>query len=257
MKKLLFPIVAMLITIAACKKKDPPAVLPSIADTTDSNAMTYIVGGLSDMSISWEDEKQMPLAITYTAGDQEQLSLSVEGAPEGVTVSFDVVKGLPPFVSILMIKTNVSKDGVYPLNLICETSKGKKKSFPFTLTIATTDCRDYIPKNVSCINECMNKTTTNVIKKDAVNGDLILIYKIEVTKGGWNAEFIDVPARVNCNNKTFTIEEGEYLNAAGSLDYYYLQGSGSFTNDKVNLEVVFRPMSTLETSTCNYTMTKK
>jgi len=107
MKKLL-PAILLATTFFACKKND---------DAIDANAMTYTVNGVVDKTVEYDDSFSMPILINHTGGNQEKVTLSLEGLPSGSTATFDPTGGTPNFSSLMSVKVFNPSGGTYNLKV--------------------------------------------------------------------------------------------------------------------------------------------
>lgn len=259
MKKILSLSFIALLVIAACKKDDTPQTIPNPtpAPVVDSNAMQYVINGLTDVSLGWSEEKMIPLSFAYVKGNQEMISVSINGLPAGVTAEFDVAKGTPSFATILKLKTNVSKDGNYPLQVVCKTDKDSVKKFDFNLKVLTTDCRDYAAGLMACTNQCSSTQGDVLVEKGDVNSWQVNVKNLVVQNtGGTKLVFSSLPFKVNCDNKTLELPYTSYVDK--NNNFHLLSGNGTYTNETNTITISYHDGATgVVTNTCKYDMSRK
>ena len=81
----------VIICMASCDKPKGPA--------TD-----YRINGIKDIVLPENGSEKMELSVELQSENAEQVTLSVEGVPSGVTANFDRVTDKPSFVVSLYLK---------------------------------------------------------------------------------------------------------------------------------------------------------
>jgi hypothetical protein len=258
MKKLLTLLLLAGLALPGCKKDSPTVTFPKEEPKpeVDSNAMQYAITGLTDVSLGWKDSKILPLGFAYTKGNQEAITLSITGLPDGVTGEFDVVKGTPTFTSLLTLKSDVMKDGNYPLQIVAKTDKDSIKKFNFNLKVQTADCRDYAAGKMTCISPCHTASRIVTIEKGDVNAWIVNMENMAVKDGSGNIKIMEpLPFKVDCDSKTLELPYWSYNDNKGGM--HLLSGTGSYNEQTISLTINFHSPTTGDIlNTCEYQLSK-
>jgi hypothetical protein len=136
MKKVSFIIALFAVIVGGCTKnyyRDNDATKPS-----------YRVDGIRDFSIS-EDNPQysMVLELVYMNKEQENVSVSVEGLPQGMYAEVLGGSGIPSFTANVNFYDSSAVPGTYQAKVVTTGSVTGKKSFIVNITVQPiVDCRN-------------------------------------------------------------------------------------------------------------------
>lgn len=192
--------------VFSCKKDDDPEVFD------------FTISGLERIEAKVEETRTIRLLITCNDVSPENVYLSLEDVPAGMTYSFDQVVGLPEFAANLEIKIarNVS-GGLHTLKLIGSSHTVIKE---FTIEIN-------IDKSLSAAFTVYNAVgyDPDVMSSNLLDSALVKLYANEAdfladtasykayTKQG-KAYFYKLPV----GNYLFTIEKGTLSNVIQKRD---------------------------------------
>lgn len=202
MKKLSFLFAFALLALASCKKNEG-----------SQQPMTYMVNGITDISMFGTDVAGMGLSIEYRGPVQENVALSITGLPENVTAEFSTASGIPTFGTSVAITSQNAVAGTYPLKLVCKGSATGEKSYDLTLTIKPVPCTQVVSGSYQTSNTCFPGSTNSFISH--LGGNNIMINNL----GGMG---FSVNATIDCNSSTITIPSqtvGGSVTVAGSGSY--------------------------------------
>jgi hypothetical protein len=240
-----------------CKKNEYPAGNNNPDSTNvDPNAMKYLVSGITDLSMDWKDSTSLPLSLVYTSGNQENLALSFDGIPQNLAATFSVQSGLPPFNSILTLKTNNVAGGVYNIKIVGTTATKAVKKFDMKLTVNGEPPMGCVAKVAGAYSTIIANGPSSSSQYPNVGDTHIdstgVKNKIQITNLMYSSpggSQLDVTGTLNCDNKTIVLDEQQ----RGS---YKVTGGGTYTNNEVNIGVNFTIGSTTVYS-FSYKLTRK
>ncbi len=211
--------IAVLTLSASCKKPTPPPIRFSITGSTD-------------VVLPENGSQTIPLKVIHESGSNEQVTLSVEGLPTGVSVSFTTETSKPEFATTLYLKDDSSKGGIHPVTLRGRSSTGVIMDYPFSLTTLDKTCA----KKASGL---YNGSTT----RRNGSGDVFTNYLFSEDTADINRLLFTVNNRtvymvLNCNKNLLTIPlqdvgsfkiQGQgYIDQNYSvIDFYYLEKHNS------------------------------
>jgi hypothetical protein len=187
--------------ILSCKKDDGP-------DTFD-----FTVSGIEKIETRVEETRTIRLLITSNEISPENVFLTIEDVPSGISYTLDQASGVPEFASTLVLKISRSvTGGAHTLRLIA-TSGNLLKVFPIDI---------HIDKTLSAVFTVYNATTYNPenMSSNLVDSALVKLYNSDATfvsgvpdykeysdKSG-KARFYKLPPGIYF----FTIEKGNLTN---------------------------------------------
>lgn len=254
MKRILLAASLVSLLFASCDKKQN--VIPVIPEQPAPEDSTYIINGLTDMSISSLDSVVTGLNITFLQGKQDKITLSIEGLPDRVKGSFDPGAGIPGFNTTLMLRSVVAKPGVYPITIKGVSENGLTKSYKVNLRIKDDfTCDSFFMNNIGMFTAYNSSTNdsvfgfTNVnfqidnnqptfyfrnMYLDSMNGSNII-------SGGMGFDLQhEVTFTVNCDSKTITIPEKtiDALTFMG-IQQYKVSGTGVINYDNQTVSVAY------------------
>lgn len=239
MNRLLILVVCVCAIFGCSKKEDSTTSNNTVKP--DSNAMAYVITGLTDINIGRTDSTTLALGITLTKGKQEKLTLSTSGLPTGVTGTFANPSGIPSFATTFTLKSNNAAGGTYPFKVIGTSASDSVKTYDLTLKINTpAGCVYELVGNYTSTYTCSSSgTQTSKVDSTGVK-DQISITNVPFFPG-------TILANVNCTNKTLTIPSQVKMQ-------FTISGSGTFTSNSMNIQYTVDYGS--GTENCNSTMTK-
>lgn len=185
----------------SCKKED------------GQDVFNFSVSGIDKIEARVDETITIRLLVTSNDIVPENVYLSLEDVPEGISYTFDKVVGTPEYAStlVLHISRNV-EGGTHKLRLIGSSSK-MVKNFPVVITI---------DKSLSAVFTVYNSTTYNPenMSSNLLDSALVKLYndhssfvggipdyKAYTDKSG-KARFHKLPA----GNYLYTIEKGNLTN---------------------------------------------
>ena len=126
-KHLLSLLVIILIAVAACTKS-----------TTNANALTYSVNGLTDVTVTQYNDTTfiVAVALAYESGKQEAVTLTPTGLPAGVTVTPASFSGTPGFATTFTFHADVTTSGSFPITINAASASSGTKTFSFNLIVS-------------------------------------------------------------------------------------------------------------------------
>jgi len=243
-------ILIAIITLAlwGCSKTKEP-ITPYYPD--DYGDFAYVIEGITDTSVERLGTTAKLAFVKKQSGPSEDVQFSVEGLPEGVTMTFEPAIAKPPFNLYMSIKAAKTPEGQYPVTIISSSKTSGIKRTPFTLTV-----KPYgnIAKGVagpfreehSCSQTGQNAFNVMVeVATTAAN-------RINI-KGFWSTAWTNVVyADLNPDTKTLTIPT-QFENG---LRY---EGTGTFTEDvlTINYTVADTFGTKIINETCTATLTRQ
>ncbi len=189
------------------------------------------------------------LEVKHLSGNQENITLSVEGLPDNVSYEFSNATGIPTFSTIFIVSAKHAAPGAYSINIVVTTASGKKNNFPCNLTLEESfDCASIVAGYFSGSSDCSFSSSFNIYK----NGGVVDGLTIDGIDG--NA----LGASIDCNTNEITIHEQTVIDGPGWKSVY--TGKGKFTPPSILTLSVKRERyqneTLLETKNCTYTVTK-
>jgi hypothetical protein len=113
MKPILYLIIFSLLIISSCKK--------------DSTFRWFEINNVHDLSVTSGNHDTINLEVKRLAGDKIEVSLLIDGLPDGVIASFTRSGDTPSFYSVLDIQVDImAQPGDYPLVITGHSDKGVK-----------------------------------------------------------------------------------------------------------------------------------
>lgn len=194
-------ILFLVILLNACKKDDGPGVFD------------YSVSGIEKIEARVEETYTVPLLVTSNQVMPENVYLTMEDVPSGITCTIDQAAGIPEFAATLVIR--VSRDvagGTHQLRLIASSSHRVKQFFidvnvdkSLSATFTVYNSVIYNPENMS--SNLVDSALVKLYKDHDTYLTGVPDYKVYTNKSG-KAYFFKVPA----GNYLFTIEKGNLTN---------------------------------------------
>lgn len=133
MRKAFLFLTLVVIGFAACKKGDNIYTSP--------NTPPYHIDGIKDLSFQkynsggGSNSRYLDLYITYENSEQEQVKLSVEGLPAGMSASFSDSVGYPSFSSRLYLIDTATVAGNYSARLVATGTTTGRKEFAININV--------------------------------------------------------------------------------------------------------------------------
>lgn len=224
MKKALLLSLLSAILLLACSKEEKKA--------EDS----FIVNGISDLSLAKDTEIYLPLEIKHVAGTQEKVTITVEGLPSGVTAEATPQSGTPTYVT--SVRFHASEDaieGSKQIRIKAAGASGATKTYDFALNVTRQiNCGTKLIGTYDVANSFYNdgvlmstEKYTGMVISYGGSQDMIEITDLFYFAGGHNR----VHARAICDAKTLEIpkqeEMGEYqvtkADYSGAYDKIYIE----------------------------------
>lgn len=174
------------ILIISCNKAEDPKI-------------DFNINGLADVTLDENGSVVKNLTIEHLNGPAEQVTLTIDGLPDGISASFNISTGQPPFDATLYIKDDSSKGDIYEVNVLARSASGIEHAYPFKITTlqktctkkasglyeGTSTCRDGQGQIYNYIN----------FEEDSVSKDRLYFVWQQ------NPLYVDV----NCNTKQLTM----------------------------------------------------
>lgn len=198
----------------SCKKPEAPAI-------------DYSISGVKDVSLSENGSETIPLDIKLLTSNAEQVTLSVAGLPTGVSASFNLTTGEPPFKSNLYIKDDSSTGGSYDITLNAKSATGIAHDYSFKLNTLPKTCAAKLSGLYTGTNICKdgNGQGFNTIEFKQDDEDKDKMYFL------WNKSLLYII--INCNKNLVTLPlqtfEDRKIQGSGYVDQNYSVISFNFT----------------------------
>lgn len=195
----LVAIAGALLVWSSCKKTEQPDI-------------DYTIAGIKDVSLDENGSETVPLNIKLLSAKGEQVTLSLEGLPDGVSSSFNLTTGEPPFNSNLYIKDDSSQGGSYAVQLKAHSASGIDKDFTFKINTLAKTCGKKLAGIYTGTNICRdgNGEGFNTIEFWQDGKDP---YQLNFT---WNKTLLHLTVNCNTNQITIPIQTFEDRKIIGS-----------------------------------------
>lgn len=222
MKKLNLVACLLLAVLFACNKDN------------GSKEANVIINGIHDVSLQLTDSTIIPLQITQASEkSQENIALSVEQLPKGVTASFEPKSGVPTFST--MMKIYVGKGapgGSHELKIVATNTSGSRKVYNMTLEIDAIDA----------VSGCNTAMEGRYIVSEIDNGVTRDPYEAVIYARSGTEDIIfenkySSVMKLDCKNKTVLIERQTMISNPDSE----ISGSGTFTDSTITVDCVYKP----------------
>jgi len=205
MKKAYFLLALVCVSFFSCTKKN---------SDTANQPKTYIVQGLTDVTVMPNTSVYLYLNVQYVGPTQEHVALSFEGIPPGISIdSQGSLSGIPTFNAAIYFVDNSARRGNYHAKLICTGSQTGQKSYDFYIRVGS--CGDIISGLYTQCTSCNSTIYTDNISVDS--SSLSRIYFSNFAGKG-----ISIYAELTCGSTSFTIPS----QIVGGKSYF---GSGTFS----------------------------
>lgn len=192
----------------------------------------FVVENLTDFSINANTQLYVAsISINHNKGEQEHVSLSVEGLPEGLSYKFvGDSSGIAPISTNIYYRDSLAKVGTYKVNLVVDGSSSGIVRYPFTITVTPVpECTADLIGQYSCGDLCVGGPNFN----DNVTKDPVVPNRIYFNN--FNNQGIRLYADIYCRTSSNVYMPPQNINGTvyqGS-GYYY------FDNGKVNLSILY------------------
>ena len=198
--------VALLLTLAsACKKEDDEAFNPYVPP--------YRVSGVVDFAIQkyaiGADPYEMYVQVEYENGEQERVSLALEGVPAGLEDSMVNSSGYPTFMSRIILVDSGVAEGNYTLRLVVTGERSGRREFPFNVRIlGVPDCSSRLLGSYTASSTCSTSATytmtiqalpaikNRVLLSNLNNNGTELYADVDCTGGTGSNTYITIPAQI-------------------------------------------------------------
>ncbi len=179
----------------------------------------FSINGLHDIDLPESSSIEVDVTIELESPNAEQVTLSVTGAPEGLSLTFNRITDKPTFTVKLYIKDDSTEGGVYPITVKARSAKGVEHVTTFNITT----------HNKTCIAKASGYYRGTSICKDGsgliFNNMQFLTDPDDDTKLVFLWQDAVIYANVNCNKNRLTIplqSTGNYtIIGEGYLDKNY------------------------------------
>lgn len=111
--------------------------LASCKPGTNNKPTTYTVGNVHNIELSQGEQYAFDLFLNYIGPIQENVSLSMEGLPAGISVDFSKWGGIPSFTTEVVLRNNSADPGVYDVTLVTDGTETGRKTYGYTITVKT------------------------------------------------------------------------------------------------------------------------
>lgn len=116
-----------LVVLASCAKKEGP--------TTD-----FSINGLRNVALEENGSDMIEVQLELKSPNAEQVELSLEGAPDGLNLSFDRLIDKPTFTAKLYVRDDSCAAGEYPITLKARSARGTVHTASFNVTAREKTC---------------------------------------------------------------------------------------------------------------------
>jgi hypothetical protein len=222
--------------------------LASCKPNRNNKPTTYSVNNVHDIELSQGEEYAFELFLNYLGPVQENVTLDIEGLPEGISADFSKTGGIPSFTTEVTLRNNSADPGVYNVQLITTGSQTGEKAYDFTITVETDPlcgvlgtytytaiCDPLDSTIVVSTSEVVTSATVPV--QDAVNP----VRFENFGRRGWV-----VTANINCATGKVEIP---LQSVGGGME---VSGTGTFTAS--GMQVSYTIYSSASPVNCNFTL---
>ncbi len=190
-------------------------------------ATEFTINGLHDVVLEENGSETVEVQVELKSINAEQVHLSVEGAPDGLNLSFNRVTDKPTFTAKLYMKDDSSRAGEYPITLKARSARGTEHTTTFKVTTREKTCA--LKASGYYRGTCMCKDGSGLIFNDMHfvtdpddKSKLVFVWQNAL-----------IYAIVNCNRNLLTIplqSTGAYsIHGEGYLDKNYTIISFDYT----------------------------
>ena len=165
----------------------------------ETHAMDFTIDGVHDVALEENGLSVLDIHLEPTTATSEQVSLSVEGVPQGLNLTFNRITDKPPFTVKLYIRDDSAAAGTYPITLYARSANGLLHTVKFSVTAAEKTCAKKSSGLYHGTAFCRNGTgaifgSINFLTDSANKNMLVFYWKNAVTY-----------AVVDCNSSLLTI----------------------------------------------------
>lgn len=236
---------AFLVTFAsACKKEDDEPSIPYVPP--------YRVSGLTDISIQkyavGADPYEMYVQVEYENGDQERVTLSLEGIPDGLEDSMINTSGYPSFMSRIILVDSGVAEGTYTPRLVVTGERSGRREFPFNVRmLAVPDCSTPMLGNYTTTSFCNSGSYTMTIQAQPTTKNRVLLSNL-------NNNGTTLYGDADCSGTTGTTYINIPNQTVNGVTYY---GSGSFrANPQPSQPTISLNVYRSGFGTCSYSLVR-
>ncbi len=269
MKLLWIPFVAILVFSACKTKPGTNNVIPN-NDTPGNNPeqtdSSYIVSGLTDINIGlYRDSAILIIGVQHVSGQQQKVSFSVSGMPDGITATLTPESGIPPFTTTIRFQSSYAKAGTYPIKFKGMSESGKENSYTIDMKVSGTaiPCATIISQNTFNLRTTLPGSTAIISDRAFFYGDTRLQYMYLETLNGQPVLSFDymgnaqneIEFTADCDAGTITIPSKSIkVSSSMGLRTYTVSGSGTidFNNNKLSINY---SVITPDSKTYDYVLT--
>lgn len=215
----------------ACKKKE------------ENNNMRFLVNNVSDVVINQYTDTTIFITpeIKYLSGDQEPVTLTISGLPDGVIAEHISANGYPTYAVRMPLKCYFKTEGSYPITLTAKGIKSGTQTLVFNLIVKAKTCPDY-----------------GGLLGEYKSTDCYSTGRVSVHPGSNTSEIIistglgEFYVPINCDNRSYTISSRVNSVIKGDLS-----GTITYTNNTITINWIFKNMVPgFVNETCTQILTK-
>lgn len=228
----------------SCKKNTLPLTPIHSDDTSD---FTYDISGLRDTSLERTDEVRFVIFVERKTGKADNVVLSANDVPDGMTVSFDPISAdTASFYTTVVVRTERAKVGEYKINIKGASPRAGIKLRYITIKVLpysnnATGLKGYFTENGNCSQKgTVNNEVSVEIDETGVNKIIIK----GLLSGVWSN---DVKANIDPSNNTLDIP-AQVIN---SVTY---EGDGTYDDNKIVINYTVKGATINES--CTSTLTR-
>lgn len=264
-KPLLLGVLATLL-LASCDKKENTIPDPSLIEDS-----TYIINGLSSISVSQFGSNYTPLELLYKQGKQDEVTLSVEGLPDGTEATFNPKSGVPGFNTYMKVESRLATPGEYPVTLVGTSASGTKKRYNFNVTIRNNyNCDSVMMMYVNQLYTLNHPTGDTIYSNSRVQFGFTLgepkyfIYDLVVdtangtvvsTQNASGGSFNAIELVVDCGKNIISMP-GKTIRVYNvnlrTYVEYYIEGEGTFDHKHKQAYVTYKTVNSVTNETKYY-----
>lgn len=191
----------------------------------------FVVENLIDFSINANIQMYVAsISIKHNKGEQEHVSLSVEGLPEGLSYRFiGDSSGIAPISTNIYYRDSSAKVGTYKVNLVVNGSNSGIVRYPFTIKVdPVPECTDGLIGQYLCDDACAGNNFSDNVTKDPVIPNRIYF-------SNFNNNGTRLYADIYCRTSSNIYVPSQVINGnvyQGNGYYYY-------DNGKVNMSIFY------------------
>ncbi len=205
----------------------------------------FKISGVNNIMLEENGSSVLDLNVELLTSNAEQVTLSIENIPEGISPNFNRTTDKPPFSTSLYIKDDSSKGGEYIVTLIGTSAKGVVHTYNFTITTLNKTCA------IKASGLYYGTSTCRDGNGLVFNNIYFLTDSTDKDKLFFTWQGKSLYGEINCNRNKFTIP----LQSVGD---HTIKGDGKLDKNYTTIDFAYTARyNNGDTITCNAFFYKK